>query len=325
LSTVDTVNEVFPGNARYPSGPYGLGMRVPMIVISPWTKGGWVNSQVFDHTSLIRFIERRFSSECGGLREPNITPWRRAVVGDLTSAFDFHKPDTTVVSLPSTISYEPPDAEVYPDYRPVPPAVGTLPKQEPGVRPARALPYELDVVGKLEAQDGSLQLRFGNSGLAAAVFQVRSGEGDAGPWTYTVGAHEHTRDSWALKANGQHFYDLAVHGPNGFFRSFKGALGRRAANLAVRCFYDGPGLTLEIKNQGSVLSRFSISDAYNAHSDSHVLTPGRTWVWHWCLDASHGWYDLTIRVDSDAAFERKLAGHVEDGRPSTSDPALGAG
>src|SRR5215472_11652606 len=62
ISTVGTANELFEGvegsdypPERFVAGPYGLGVRVPMIVISPWSKGGWVNSQVFDHTSLIRF------------------------------------------------------------------------------------------------------------------------------------------------------------------------------------------------------------------------------------------------------------------------------
>jgi phospholipase C len=59
-STVDIVNELYPGSADHPAGPYGLGMRVPLIIASPWTRGGWVNSQVFDHTSLIRFVEARF-------------------------------------------------------------------------------------------------------------------------------------------------------------------------------------------------------------------------------------------------------------------------
>ena len=59
-STVDTRDEIFAGSADNPRGPYGLGVRVPMIVVSPWSKGGWVCSQVFDHTSLIRFLERRF-------------------------------------------------------------------------------------------------------------------------------------------------------------------------------------------------------------------------------------------------------------------------
>jgi phospholipase C len=69
---------------QYRGRPYGLGPRVPMYVVSPWSRGGWVNSQVFDHTSVIRFLETRF-----GFHESNISAWRRAVCGDLTSAFDF--------------------------------------------------------------------------------------------------------------------------------------------------------------------------------------------------------------------------------------------
>ena len=92
-STVPLDNELFNGTAgANPNGtptngvvgPYGLGVRVPLLVVSPWSTGGWVCSETFDHTSLIRFIEARF-----GVGEPNITPWRRAVCGDLTSAFDF--------------------------------------------------------------------------------------------------------------------------------------------------------------------------------------------------------------------------------------------
>ena len=143
ISTVDTTNELFGGNSEYPAGPYGLGVRVPMIVVSPWSKGGWVDSELFDHTSLIRFIERRFGSQCPGITESNITPWRRAVVGDLTSAFNFASPNNATVPLPSTIAYVPPDNDRHPDYVPVPPTNQALPQQEPGTRPARALPYEL--------------------------------------------------------------------------------------------------------------------------------------------------------------------------------------
>ncbi len=122
LSTVDTTNEVFLGNSQYAAGPYGLGVRVPMLVISPWSKGGWVNSEVFDHTSLIRFIEQRFGREYPGLIESNITEWRRAVSGDLTSAFNFRSPNEAVVSLPGTAAYVPPDGERHPDYSPTPPS-----------------------------------------------------------------------------------------------------------------------------------------------------------------------------------------------------------
>jgi len=73
-----------------------------MIVVSPWSKGGWVCSEVFDHTSLIRFLEQRFAPRHPGLIETNITAWRRAVCGDLTSAFDFATPNAARVALPDT-------------------------------------------------------------------------------------------------------------------------------------------------------------------------------------------------------------------------------
>src|SRR5262249_12335543 len=139
LSTVPITNEIFPGDAGHASGPYGLGIRVPMIVVSPWSRGGWVNSQLFDHTSLIRFLETRFAQNDPELVEDNITPWRRAVVGDLTTAFDFKTPNAgRFPALPGTASFKPQDLERQPDEEPIPPPVGELPRQETGVRPARA-------------------------------------------------------------------------------------------------------------------------------------------------------------------------------------------
>jgi phospholipase C len=64
--------------------PIGLGFRTPTTIVSPWTAGGFVCSDVFDHSSLIRFIEVRF-----GVAEPNISAWRRQTCGDLTTAFRF--------------------------------------------------------------------------------------------------------------------------------------------------------------------------------------------------------------------------------------------
>jgi phospholipase C len=78
------------------SGPIGLGSRVPMLVISPFSRGGFVSSDLFDHTSMLRFLETRFGAEV-----PNLSAWRRATVGDLTSAFNFSKPDTSSPTLPT--------------------------------------------------------------------------------------------------------------------------------------------------------------------------------------------------------------------------------
>ena len=80
------------------TGPIGLGFRVPMLVVSPFSRGGLVSSDLFDHTSVLRFLETRFGAEV-----PNLSAWRRAAVGDLTSAFNFKAPDPSIPSLPSTI------------------------------------------------------------------------------------------------------------------------------------------------------------------------------------------------------------------------------
>ena len=77
--------------------PIGGGFRVPCIVISPWTAGGWVCSQPFDHTSVLQFLER-----VTGVREPNITDWRRKTFGDLTAAFRFADPIGKPPLLPDT-------------------------------------------------------------------------------------------------------------------------------------------------------------------------------------------------------------------------------
>jgi phospholipase C len=328
LSTVPTTNEIFAGNAQYGAGPYGLGVRVPMIVISPWSKGGWVSSEVFDHTSLIQFIERRFGRGNPEMIESNITEWRRAVTGDLTSAFNFRTPNDAVVPLPGTAGYVPPDDNRHADYKPVPPASQALPKQEPGVRPARPVPYELQVSGEADAREGSVRLSFGNTGRAAAVFQVRSVADTNGPWTYTVGPATHLFDTWPVSGEGG-TYDFSVFGPNGFLRTFKGSVASEEdANLVVRSAYDvqldRSGITLDLRNRSSKTARVRVVDGYTRRAISDVIEPGRSLLWHWSLEATFGWYDLTIEVDSDATFERRLAGHVETGFDSVTDPAIGA-
>jgi len=322
ISTVDTTNEVFQGNSEYGAGPYGLGVRVPMIVVSPWSKGGWVSSEVFDHTSLIRFIERRF-----GLIEPNITDWRRAVAGDLTSTFNFESPNDAVVSLPSTTSYVPPDGVRHPDYAPTPPTTQALPKQEPGIRPARPVPYELHVSGETDFSDGSVKLRFGNSGKSAAVFHVRSAKSQVGPWTYTVGPEAHVFDTWKVREDGQTTYDLWVYGPNGFLRSFRGSVaGREKASLSVKSTYDreGSGITLDVCNRSAEATKVRILDVYGDQLIARSLAVGESLTWHWSLEKTFGWYDLSIEVESDSSFKQRLAGHVETGKDSVTDPAIGA-
>ncbi len=123
---------------RWLGRPYGLGPRVPMFVVSPWSRGGWVCSEVFDHTSVIQLMEARF-----GVKEPNISPWRRAVCGDLLATLDFRAaatpapapspqaPATAAAAARARQFKDTPAAE--------PPAVQPAPLQPAGARPALAL------------------------------------------------------------------------------------------------------------------------------------------------------------------------------------------
>jgi phospholipase C len=324
LSTVATTNEIYPGTKEYPKGPYGLGVRVPMIVISPWSKGGWVNSEVFDHTSLIRFVEQRF-----GVHEPNITPWRRAVAGDLTSVFDFKTPHATVTQLPSTVAYRPPDREKHPDYKPAPPAEQRMPVQEAGTRSARALPYELLVGARVDRAKRAVELSFRNTGKAAAVFQVRSGDGKSGPWSYTVGPAAELKDSFAANESD---YSFSVYGPNGFFRACSGDIAENAVHVEVDAIYTvtrsgdgmaGPGIILQLRNADAGPREITIHDGYTRKTETLTIAGGATEEKAYPLDASFGWYDLLVSVDGDAHFLRHVAGHVETGRDSVTDPAMG--
>ncbi|NKQ53960.1 phospholipase C, phosphocholine-specific [Amycolatopsis sp. K13G38] len=303
-STVDTGDEIFAGSAANPAGPYGLGQRVPMFVVSPWSKGGFVCSEVFDHTSIIRFMERRF-----GVREPNISPWRRAVCGDLTSAFDFSHTDTTVPALPDTSGYAPPDHQRHPDYVPAVPADPAMPLQERGQRPARPLPYDLAADATV-GQD-TLTVMFANHGGTGAGFYVTAPAG--GPWTYTVGAGHSLPGE--LPAAGA--YDYSVHGPGGFLRRFQGSA--RGPEVSAR--HDAGGkLRLVLSNDGTAPVRLTVGDAYGKDRPAtYEVRPGaRTTV---VLDTrgAGNWYDVTVTAEG---FLRRLAGHVETGQPSTSDPGI---
>ena len=138
---------------------YGPGIRVPMYVISPWSRGGWVNSQVFDHTSIIQFLEQRF-----GVKEPNISAYRRAVCGDLTTAFDFKTPNSTQLpELEGKKAKTEADAirlaqSLLPQV--AVPSQQAFPQQEMGIRPSRALPYILHTSAKVNPSGQSVQLLF---------------------------------------------------------------------------------------------------------------------------------------------------------------------
>ncbi|MEV5782636.1 MULTISPECIES: phosphocholine-specific phospholipase C [Streptomyces] len=316
-STVDVGPDLYKGDAGHAAGPYGLGQRVPMLVVSPWSKGGYVCSETLDHTSIIRFMERRF-----GVHEPNISPWRRAISGDLTAAFDFSRKDTKPVALPDTDGYLPPDHDRHPDYVPTPPAHPVLPRQERGSRPARPLKYAPLVDGSADPAAGKFTLTFGSGAKAGAAFLVTSGNRTDGPWTYTAEAGKTVSDTWnSAYSNGS--YDLTVHGPNGFLRVFKGP--GKAAGPEVTARHVGADVELTFTNRGAGTVDLKLTDGYGRRPRSFKVRPGATVRHRVDLRASQRWYDLTVESAAHTGFSRRFAGHVENGRPGVSDPAIVTG
>jgi phospholipase C len=114
--------------------PIGLGFRVPTVICSPWSRGGFVCSRTFDHTSTIKFIERRF-----GVHEPNISAWRRKTVGDLVDTLDFSHRDMSIPKLPATAPLAAASANACAhNLPPVPTLINQqMPVQEPGTRRRR--------------------------------------------------------------------------------------------------------------------------------------------------------------------------------------------
>jgi phospholipase C len=301
-----------------------------MTVISPWSCGGWVNSEVFDHTSVIRFMEKRF-----GVEAPEISAYRRAITGDLTSCFDFsrhsdspviHAPDLDRAQADALTSEQAARA-----YIPVPSvAEQSMPDQLNGVLPSRALPYALHVDATVDADRGTVSLTFRNIDSRAAVFQVCDKHRlDQIPRRYTVGAGRQLEGDWSIADADKGHYDLWVLGPNGFHRAFAGRVStdRPLPSPEIRISYDiaNNRVIARLENTGGVACEFSAkANAYVSPVPSTTtVAPNERAVMEWAVGDYGNWYDLTINVPALAGFHRRFAGRIENGRDLTSDPAMG--
>ena len=303
-SQVETAGEYYDVGKDEPlrHRAYGLGPRVPFYAVSPWSKGGFVSSEVFDHTSVIRFIETRF-----GVKEPNITPWRRAVCGDLTSCFDFSLPDdqSFVHGLPATKDASDRATALPGRSTPDLPAAAA-PVQDEGVRRRRPTPYQLEATAIADGSD--LAVTFDNrSPVRAVVFHVYDRRDlAAGPARYTVAAGS------SLKARFEGSdQDLWILGPNGFHRHFIGHGG------VVTAVMTAEGLRLHNSMAAPVTLKIT-DEAYGRPPQAVTLAAGAGQVLPIDLAASHDWYDFMVRGETSHI---RLAGHIEDGRASVSDPA----
>lgn len=301
--------------------PIGLGPRVPMTIISPWSTGGYVCSQVFDHTSVIRLLE-----VWTGVQEPNISVWRRKVCGDLTSAFNFSATTVSVPAMPNTASLAS-QANTQCSTLPAPsaPATQTMPVQEVGTKPARSLPYQPNATSRIDKAAGKFWITMTNTGTEAFHYAIFANNFRTdGPWHYDVTAGSSVQDYFNVQAYGGGSYDLSVYGANGFLRRFIGSLNAVGAGLEVSSSYDlsragQARIVLSMVNNTTSAVTFTVK-ANNYRTDgpwTYTLPAGTTSSDYWNAELyGNCWYDLFVTASSDSAFYRRFAGHIETGKAS---------
>lgn len=342
----------------------GLGFRVPLIVASPWSRGGWVNSQVFDHTSTLQFLEKFLSHKTGRtLREPNISDWRRLVCGDLSSVFRPYSgqriPEPAF--LPKEAFLESINKAQYrrlpDDYKALTPEEIAVfnreprhspyaTRQEPGTRPSCALPYCMHAEGQLSPDKKSFGIEFINdegpfgSRTAGAPFNVyapgryTSANGSVrqdrpGTRAYGVKPGDRLTDSWPLEEFDQGRYHLCVYGPNGFYREFMGDAKDPSVDIGfgyaktneTEYPLTGDGV-LHISNNGEPCILEIADRSYGALYPARHLAAGEKLAMTLALEKSHGWYDLSVRIQGKEGFEKRYAGRIETGTDGISDPAM---
>lgn len=352
----DELNQGLPKREAR-GGPIGLGFRVPMIIASPWSRGGQVCSQVFDHTSTLQFLEgflqKKFNKE---VRESNISLWRRTVCGDLTSAFKpYHgeKPERIPYLQKGPFIkkiYNAKFKKIPTDYNPLtqeeiqevnnnPLATELLPKQEKGIKPLCAIPYELYAEGDFKSAENEFELRlktgnkiFGKRSIGCGFNAYIPGEYFHSR-SYAVTPGDTLTDIFPPEFFDDNGYHVCVNGPNGFFREFIGSreiplitislvyentnspANKLTGNIVVKCLNLHPNQAYKIT---------IIDHAYNNKPIEKDIPAGKAehnFVLN--LQKSYNWYDFSIHVRGFDNFERRYAGHVETGKDSFTDPKMG--
>jgi len=217
-----------------------------------------------------------------------------------------------------------------------------LPRQEKGIRPACALPYELHADAILTVDKKSVEITFAakkdihGDKAAGAPFKVyapgshkKNGEtGNGHNWDYAVASGSTVTDIWNLDDFENSLYNLRVYGPNGFYRELKGGNYDPAISVAIKYNAGGTSLTLALQNSGTEKCTVQVN-SNDYKTGNQIIQLGAagsaTVVSAVTLDltASFGWYDFTVIVDGKNIYERRYAGRIETGKNSFTDPVMG--
>jgi phospholipase C len=343
--------------------PIGLGYRVPLIVASPWNRGGNVCSEVFDHTSILQFLEKFTSHKSGKqIKETNISEWRRTICGDLTSTFTPYEGQET--PLPTFLErnefmesifnakfkklpngYKALTRVQIEEVNRSPLTSPIMPRQEKGIRPSCPIPYELHADGafnsaknafeiKLEARNGIFRDKSAGSPFMVYAPGKYKNE-QVKVWNYAVKAGDALTGSWQPADFENGLYHLRVYGPNGFFRQYSG--NKENSHIQIECQYQldrskkpTGHIQLTISNlHPSKKQTITIADnAYGTASqsvtlESRALESKSRKTIVLNLQKSFNWYDFTVSAEGLPNTFARYAGHVETGAASQSDPYMG--
>ncbi|MFD8335315.1 alkaline phosphatase family protein [Streptomyces solisilvae] len=284
--------------------PLGFGPRVPMLLVSPWTRGGYVASEVFDHTSTIKFLEIWAAHLGKPFRCPNISDWRRSIAGDLTSALDFAHPQPGPAALPD------PRAE-----RAVSIAADHM--------KARPLSFHPHATISEDRASGTVTARMtltGGPKDKALSFQVFPDKYKAFSSTPVTVAARKPRDyTWDAKATDGK-YAFSIYSNDGFVRSFAGQVapaGKTDGALprVEVALLRGEGITQEaqvkltLHNDGTEPVDYTLTaHDYLGRTRNVTVAPGRTKVVMW--PTQQGYYDVVITVNTDTTWTQRYAGRI---------------
>jgi len=293
--------------------PIGPGTRVPMLVCSPWTRGGYVDSNVYDHTSMLRFL-----AAWTGVKPVNITSWRASVTGDLTSAFDFGNPDFSIPSNIPTLDQTWALTQLTGGST-TPPAEGDqkMPTQESGTRPHRPTvhqPFADVTVDRTTSQVTAHLTNTGAVGVSFAIYPDAYLPASCTPVTVL----QSSPGSYAWDATltaGK--YAFSVYGPDGFLTSFAGAVVPSGLNsgqvpVVTATPRSGPAKTVELTlaNEGHEAILYTLTpNDYEGRAQTFTVKLGSPETVSWPAD-QYGYYDVVITADTADGFRRRYAGRV---------------
>jgi phospholipase C len=299
---------------EYISGwPIGPGTRVPMLICSPWTRGGYVDSNVYDHTSMLQFL-----AAWTGVKPANVTPWRASVTGDLTPAFDFGHPDFSIPANIPTLDQTWALTQLTGGST-TPPAEGAqqMPTQERGTRPHRPTLHQshADVtVDRTTSQVTAALTNVGTVGVSFAIYPDAYLPFASTP--VTVLQSSPGSYVWDATLTGGK-YAFSVYGPDGFLTSFAGeivAAGRSVGPVPVvtASLQSGPATTVELtlanEGQEEILYTLTPND-YEARTQTVAVTLGSPKTISWPTD-QYGYYDVVITTNTGDGFRRRYAGRI---------------